>query len=131
MEYYKIGELVKKLSINKETIRYYEKFELLSAAKRDSNGYRIYGEEDIEILQFISIAKSLGFKLKEIKYFINEDVLPRDAKDIKFVMDKKIKEIDIEIAQLERKKGLLKRVNEILDSKKIPSCSNVKEYLTK
>lgn len=131
MEHYKIGELVKKLNINKETIRYYERFGLLSEPKRDSNGYRIYGEVDIEMLQFIIIAKNLGFKLKEIKYFIDEGILTRGVKDIKFTVDKKIKELNMEIAKIEEKKNLLNRVNEILDSENIPSCNKVKEYLTK
>lgn len=39
---YYIGDLVKELKINKETIRYYEKIGLLSKPKRDANGYRIY-----------------------------------------------------------------------------------------
>lgn len=41
---YSIGEVVKKLNINKETVRYYEKVGLLSEPVRDKNGYRIYSK---------------------------------------------------------------------------------------
>ncbi|URZ08630.1 MerR family transcriptional regulator [Clostridium felsineum] len=52
---YTIGDLVKKLNINKETIRYYEKIGLLSEPKKNANGYRIYSEKDIEMIRFICI----------------------------------------------------------------------------
>jgi len=43
-----IGELVKKLNINKETIRYYERIGLISETTRDKNGYRIYTKNSID-----------------------------------------------------------------------------------
>lgn len=43
---YTIGQVIKKLNINKETIGYYEKIGLLKYTKRDDNGYRIYTEDD-------------------------------------------------------------------------------------
>ena len=60
---YNIGELVKELNINKETIRYYENIGLLSEPKRNDNGYRIYSKEDIDKVRFILIVKNFGFSL--------------------------------------------------------------------
>ena len=54
---YNIGELVKELKINKETIRYYEKIGLLSEPRRDKTGYRVYSKEDTGKIRFILIAK--------------------------------------------------------------------------
>ena len=45
---YSVGQVAKKLKINKETIRYYEKIGLLENTKRYSNGYRIYTDDDIK-----------------------------------------------------------------------------------
>ncbi|HEX3023029.1 MAG TPA: MerR family transcriptional regulator [Lachnospiraceae bacterium] len=52
---YMIGELVKVLGINKETVRYYERIGLLSKPRKDRNGYRIYTKSDLDILRVIHI----------------------------------------------------------------------------
>ena len=44
-ESYNIGDSVKKLRINKETIRYYGKIGLLYEPKRDKTKYRIYSKK--------------------------------------------------------------------------------------
>lgn len=126
---YKIGEIVKKLNVKKETIRYYEKFGLLPEPKRDNNGYRLYEEEIIEILEFIRMAKKMGFKLKEIKYFLEEDILPRDINDVKSTIDKKIKEINIEIEKLEGKKKILTNANLMIEAGQCINCKEVKNNL--
>lgn len=60
---YTVGKLAKELNINKETIRYYEKIGLLSTPKKDKNGYRLYSEDDMQIIRFIIVAKNFGFSL--------------------------------------------------------------------
>ncbi|MGL4107530.1 MerR family transcriptional regulator [Clostridium sp. LP20] len=126
---YTIGELVQKLNINKETIRYYEKIGLLDKADKDRNGYRIYGNNDIDKIQFICMVKKLGFRLKEIKLLIDDEILYGDFKNIKLVVDEKLNEIDILKKELEEKEKLLKRVKEILISDKVPNCNEIKKIL--
>lgn len=41
---------IKIVGVNKETIRYYEKFGLLPLTKRKSNGYKIYTKYYIKLL---------------------------------------------------------------------------------
>ncbi len=48
------------------TVRYYEKIGLLPAPEREANGYRLYDEEALGRLTFISSAKKLGMSLDEI-----------------------------------------------------------------
>ena len=65
-----IGELAKHAQVNLETIRYYERQELLAKPPRLQSGYRAFPMESVERIRFIKQAKELGFSLKEIKEII-------------------------------------------------------------
>ncbi len=62
-----IGEVSKKSGISIDTIRYYEKEELLKPATRSGGGFRIYPPEAVDQLVFIRKAQEMGLTLKEIK----------------------------------------------------------------
>lgn len=120
---YNIGQVVKKLKVNKETIRYYERIGLLKDIKRDSNGYRIYTDHDIEILQFIFMTKEYNFTLKEIELLL-EKVFPKANKlnqdEIIKLIDDKTEEIDKNIEELMlSRKVLIKIKNNLLSNKDI------------
>ena len=63
----KISQLENKSGLSRDTIRYYEDIGLLPAPHRSANGYRIYTNDHLAILQFIVQGKAIGFSLKEIK----------------------------------------------------------------
>ena len=113
--YYKIGEVVKKLNINRETIRYYENIGLLTENKRDKNGYRLYSEDEVEKIEFILMVKSYGFSLKEIKVIFDEvyeDILGGHIEGIKKIVEEKIRELQHKIEVLSETKKLLEKVND-------------------
>ena len=62
----KIGELAKQVGVNVQTVRFYERRELLPEPMRKESGYRTYGPDDLHRLRFIRHAKTLGFSLNEI-----------------------------------------------------------------
>ncbi|WP_075643334.1 MerR family transcriptional regulator [Caballeronia sordidicola] len=64
---YSIGVLSQLSAVNIETIRYYEKVDLLPAASRASNGYRQYDDASLERLSFIRRGRELGFTVDEIR----------------------------------------------------------------
>ena len=47
----KINEVETRVGITKKNIRFYEEKGLVSPKRNDTNGYREYSEEDVEILQ--------------------------------------------------------------------------------
>jgi MerR family copper efflux transcriptional regulator len=53
--------------LSKDTLRFYEKEKLIPKPARDANGYRVYSVKVVEQLNMITMAKNLGFTLKEIK----------------------------------------------------------------
>lgn len=122
-DFYYIGELVKDLNINKETIRYYEKIGLLSEPKKDVNGYRLYSRQDVDTIKFILIVKEFGFSLKEIGALLSmlyNDIIGKDVEGIKKVVEGKISEINRKMEELENTKSLLQKVyNDVLSDKKI------------
>ncbi len=65
-----IGKLAKQAEVNVQTIRFYERRKLLPEPRRTASGYRQYGPEELQSLQFIRQAKSLGFSLDEIRDII-------------------------------------------------------------
>ena len=64
---FKIGEVAARAKVNKETVRYYEKRELIPKPDRRYSGYRIFTQRHIDQIKFIKRAQELGFTLSEIK----------------------------------------------------------------
>jgi DNA-binding transcriptional MerR regulator len=62
-----IGELAQRTGIKAQTIRYYERLGVLTAARRTAAGYRRYGPDAAAELAFIKNAQALGFSLDDIK----------------------------------------------------------------
>ncbi len=61
-----IGQLARLVRVNVQTIRYYERLNLLNPSTRRPSGYRLYGQEQKQRLRFIKKAQALGFTLREI-----------------------------------------------------------------
>ncbi len=66
-----IGKLAKVVGVNIETIRYYERLNLLTAAARRPSGYRLYGNDNLRRLRFIKNAQTLGFTLHEVRELLS------------------------------------------------------------
>jgi MerR family mercuric resistance operon transcriptional regulator len=64
---FKIGEVARRADVNKETVRYYKKRELIPKPDRRRSGYRIFNRRHIDQIKFIKQAQGLGFTLSEIK----------------------------------------------------------------
>ncbi|MFB4169065.1 MerR family transcriptional regulator [Virgibacillus sp. JSM 102003] len=65
----KISEIASCTGLSKDTIRYYEKIDLLHPEVK--NHHRDYHEEDIEIIEIIVKLKQTGFSLEEIKILLD------------------------------------------------------------
>ena len=62
-----IGELSRRTGVNIETIRYYERINMMPHPPRSTSGRRAYGEVETRTLAFIRRARELGFCLDEIR----------------------------------------------------------------
>lgn len=129
MEEYTIGQISKLLGINKETIRYYEKFGLLPLPEKKENGYKIYTKRHIEIMEVILIVKDSGFTLKEIKDIISfpEEELNSQNDLFKEMIFKKIEVIENKIQDLHSLKKGLEKVVYNIENYNIRSCIEIKK----
>lgn len=65
----RIGELAERAGTTTRTLRYYESRGLLPA-RRGSNGYRTYDEDDVRLLEQIRTLQDFGFDLEETRPFV-------------------------------------------------------------
>ena len=63
----KINEVEALVGITKKNIRFYEAEGLLTPRRNSENGYRDYGEEEVETLRRIKLLRKLGVPLEEIR----------------------------------------------------------------
>jgi DNA-binding transcriptional MerR regulator len=63
----KIGELARRGGTTAKTIRFYEQAGLLPAPARTNAGYRDYGPESLDRLEFVRRAQSAGLSLREVR----------------------------------------------------------------
>lgn len=110
MEKLTIGKLAELAGVGVETIRFYQRKELLREPKA-TTGFRTYAEEDAQRIIFIKKAQDLGFTLSEVKELLELNTKPRvTCGNVKIKTTMKIKEIDEKIANLERMRASLEKL---------------------
>ena len=67
---YSINKLAKLAGVSARTLRYYDEIGLLSPERISSNGYRVYGQKEVDLLQQILFYRELGVSLDEIKNIV-------------------------------------------------------------
>lgn len=101
MKRYQIGTVAKKLNISIDTLRYYEKIDLLNPINRNSGGIRLYDESDIASIQFILRAKMMNFTLDEIRLLLKMRQNPGQMrKDVRELTHQKLDVIERQISEL-------------------------------
>lgn len=69
---YTVNTLSHIAGVSKRTLRYYDEIDLLVPKRKSSNGYRIYGEQEVEKLQQILFYRNLDMPLEEIKQILDD-----------------------------------------------------------
>jgi len=119
----RIGTVAKKSGVSAKTIRYYESIGLVSPASRGSNGYRSYGDNDVETLRFIRSARNLGFAIEDVSNLLSlwHDK-NRSSTDVKAVALKHIEEIEARIAELQSMRDTLTKLTRSCHGDDRPDC---------
>lgn len=97
----RIGTVAERVGVGTKTIRYYESIGLLAAPDRTTSGYRDYGDDAVERLQFIREAQATGLTLDEIKSVLElKDAGARSCDHTITLVERHLAEIDAQIDRL-------------------------------
>lgn len=97
---YSIGDIARKLNMTTRTIRFYDQKNLVKPGSIGENGYRYYGEEQIQRLELINYLRGLNFSIKQIKQLLNDQ---KGSDSLLLLFQKQIEENDAQIADLKQK----------------------------
>jgi len=99
----RIGDVSKQSGVGIEALRFYEKQGLLNHATRTQSGYRLYGAEVLERLEFIKRAQVLGFSLAEIAHIIKEKEAGKSpCFEVREIVRSRLQELDERMKEMRR-----------------------------
>ncbi|MGF1753005.1 Zn(2+)-responsive transcriptional regulator [Vibrio makurazakiensis] len=111
---FQIGELAKRCGVTADTLRFYEKNNLIVPASRSESGYRLYNEENQKQVSFILKSKELGLSLDEIRELleIKLEATEHSCAEVKAITTAKLTLIDEKIKELGRIRTALEKIND-------------------
>lgn len=98
-----IGEVARRIGVTTKTIRYYESIGLLPPARRTESGYRTYGPETVDRVQFIRDAQATGLNLTEIQSILElKEAGATSCAHTHALVRKHLADLDDQIARLQQ-----------------------------
>ena len=120
---YSIGQLAKLSGVHLETIRYYERIDMMPEPDRLPNGYRQYEHPHLKRLNFIHKSRDLGFSLKTIRLMLMMvDHNELSCGEIHDITIEQLDEIDAKMRRLSRLSSVLKVMSEKCSRGEVPEC---------
>jgi DNA-binding transcriptional MerR regulator len=124
-----VGEVSRKLGLNPQTIYFYERIGLIPPPSRTEAGYRLFAQEDVDRLTFITHTKTMGLSLDDIREILaaKEQKSPT-CQTIHDCLQKKAKAIEETIQQLQiLRDELLPLINHCQRNIECQDCANSEE----
>jgi len=111
---FRIGELAKLASVTPDTIRYYEKQQMMEHEVRTEGGFRLYTEKDLRRLKFIRHARQLGFTLESIRDLLSIRIDPEHhtCQESKSIVQERLSEVEARIEELQVIRSSLQKLND-------------------
>ena len=127
---YSRGGLAKRTGVNSETIRYYEKINLLPTPDRNSSGHRVYANEQARRLSFIKRSRELGFTLREVRELLQlVDGGTYTCADVHGRVIAHLDDVNRKIVDLQRMKSTLQDMASQCTGGLVPECPIVDTLL--
>lgn len=108
----RIGELARRANVSRDTIRFYERNDLIRSERSTSrsNSYRDYHAQTLETLEMIAQARAAGFSIADLAILINQlgVLTAHDTLDGESFLQTKIDEITHRITQSRKFLAVLK-----------------------
>lgn len=125
-----IGTLSERTGVNIETIRYYERIQLLPPPPRTAGNQRVYEEEHQRRLNFIRRARELGFTIEDIRAMLT--LVDRHAvtcRQVQGVAVRQLAAVRAKIVDLKRLERVLKEMTASCAGGEAPECPIVETLL--
>lgn len=98
-----IGTLAAQADVSVDTVRYYERAQLLPEPTRTVSGYRAYPAAAVGRLRFIRRAKEIGFSLDEIRDLLTlSDQRETGVASIREIASHRLADVEARLAELTR-----------------------------
>ena len=106
--------LAEKADLSVFTVRHYTRIGLLNPSQNQTNGYNIYKQSDVTLLNFIKNAKELGFTLKEISQILDKaDKGNSPCPFVREIIEKHVAENRKKIRQLKKLQKKMENAREM------------------
>ena len=103
-----ISELARRSGVKLETIRYYERIGMLAGPPRTEHGHRVYSEKDVRTFSFVRRAREAGFRLADIRMFLQLRAGGgASCAEVRGMASKHLAFVEAKIADLARHRQLL------------------------
>jgi len=124
-----IGEASKASGVSTKMIRYYESIGLINAPLRTESGYRVYSDNDVHALRFISQARDLGFSVEQMGSLL---ALWRDrsraSADVKSIALEHIRTLDEKARALQAMSKTLRHLADHCHGDDRPDCPIIEGF---
>ena len=123
-----IGEAATHSGVPAKTIRFYEEAGIIKPAQRGDNGYRVYGDGDVQTLRFIHRSRALGFSLKDVaellELYRNRE---RASREVKKLALQHVAALDRKIAEMTNVRNTIAGLAEKCHGNHRPECPILEE----
>lgn len=110
----RVSDLAAEVGVSADTIRFYERKNLLAPAERTESGYRQFGQDAVRRVRFIKGAQALGLKLSEIRELLDiQDKGACPCGHTRQLVKRRIGELDQEIRELQALRGELDSLSDL------------------
>lgn len=118
-----IGDAARQSGLSAKRIRHYEEMGLLGVSRRSDAGYRQFDVQEVQVLQFIRQARSVGFSLPQIRMLLSlwQDK-ERASADVKRLAQAHIADLDRRIQGLAAMRDTLNTLTQHCYGDHRPDC---------
>lgn len=101
---YTVHEMAALSGVSRRTLRFYDEIGLLKPARTAENGYRLYGETEVERLQQILLYRAFGMKLEQIRTVLSAPDFDmfRALEEHLHCLEEKKRQIEVQILSVQK-----------------------------
>ena len=122
----RVNELARQASISPHVIRFYARTGLLKPSRNESNGYKVFGQNEVKRLRFIRMAQCLSYSLAEIANMLRrleDGETPCDLMET--ILRERLKENRKKLKMFEETQALMERALACLENRSWENTNNM------